>query len=326
MKKVFLKKLILTLVTFLCLLQLNAQVSWTKVTEGYGELPKGFELYFTNDSLDGQPFKAWYAIADLKNKELIFTTDTTQNRRLTPNAYYTKNDKPLLVVNTSFFSYETNSSLNLVIKDGEMVGFNQHNTKLKGKDSLLYRHAFTGVLGISKKGKADIAWAFTDSNAKYPVVAQQPILFYKDSVQQINVADLKRSVPGKKLKKWKQETAVGGGPVLVQNGVLQISNNEELKFSGEGLNDKHPRTLMGYTANNKLIVMVIQGRMPGIAMGASLVQEAKLMQQLGCLEALNLDGGGSSCMLVNGKETIVPSSKGEQRSVPAVFIIKQKSK
>lgn len=318
--------MLLFLAAFLFFINVSAQVNWTKVNEGYGVLPTGFELYSTGDSLDGQPFKAWYAIADLKNKDLIFTTDTTQNRRLTPKQFYTKNENPLLVVNTSFFSYETNRSLNLVVKDGKMVGFNQHNAKLKGKDSLLYRHAFTGVLGISKKRNADVAWAFTDSASRYPLVAQQPIPYFNSGVKEINYANLKEKYPDKKLKKWKQETAVGGGPVLVQNGLLQISNNEEVKFEGKAINDKHPRTLMGYTADDKLIVMVIQGRMEGIAMGASLIQEARLMQQLGCLEALNLDGGGSSCMLVNGRETIVPSSKGEQRAVPTVFIIKQKNK
>lgn len=318
--------MLLSLAAFLFFSQISAQVKWEKITEGFGILPAGFELYATSDSLDGQPFKAWYAIADLKNKDLIFTTDTTQKRRLTPDAFYLKNDNPLLVVNTSFFSFETNRSLNLIVKDGKMVAFNQHNAKLKGKDSLLYRHAFTGVLGISKKRKADIAWAFTDSSAKYPLATQQAIPFYKDAIDEINKTDLKKSLPANKFKKWKNETAVGGGPVLVQNGIIQISNNEELKFDGKAITDKHPRTLMGYTADHKLIVMVIQGRMEGIAMGATLTQEASLMQQLGCVEALNLDGGGSSCMLINGKETIVPSSKGEQRSIPAVFIIKQKNK
>lgn len=78
---------------------------------------------------------------------------------------------------------------------------------------------------------------------------------------------------------------------------------------------------MGYTGDGYLIIMAIQGRLPGIAEGATLEQEAKLLKDLGCIEALNLDGGGSSCMLVNGKETITPSSKGLQRPVPAVFII-----
>lgn len=67
--------------------------------------------------------------------------------------------------------------------------------------------------------------------------------------------------------------------------------------------------------------MVIEGRHPGIAEGATLTQEARLFKDIGCIEALNLDGGGSSCMLVNGKETIKPSDKVGQRPVPAVFLI-----
>ena len=127
------------------------------------------------------------------------------------------------------------------------------------------------------------------------------------------------------FEKWKMQTAVGGGPVLLQEGKIRITNNEELKFAGKAINDKHPRTAMGYTKDNKLIILVIEGRNPGIAEGATLTQEAQILKDLGCREALNLDGGGSSCMLVNGKETIKPSDKEGQRSVPAVFLIKQKN-
>lgn len=135
----------------------------------------------------------------------------------------------------------------------------------------------------------------------------------------------KTSVPQHRgFEKWKMKTAIGGGPVLVQNGEIKITNNEELKFGGNAINDKHPRTAMGYTADNKLIILVVQGRFPGIAEGASLTQEAQILKELGCVEALNLDGGGSSCMLVNGKETIQPSDKTGQRAVPAVFLIQNK--
>jgi exopolysaccharide biosynthesis protein len=48
------------------------------------------------------------------------------------------------------------------------------------------------------------------------------------------------------------------------------------------------------------------------------------MLDLGCVEAMNLDGGGSSCMLVNGKETIKPSDKEGQRPVPAVLAIQRR--
>ena len=119
------------------------------------------------------------------------------------------------------------------------------------------------------------------------------------------------------------KTAIGGGPVLLQAGKIFITNNEEQKFIGKAISDAHPRTCMGYTNDGKLIVMVVQGRFANAA-GATLTQEAKLLQKLGCVEALNLDGGGSSCMLINGIETIKPSDKEGERPAPAVFIINQK--
>jgi exopolysaccharide biosynthesis protein len=80
---------------------------------------------------------------------------------------------------------------------------------------------------------------------------------------------------------------------------------------------------MGYTRDGRLIILVIQGRTPGVAAGATLLQEAQILLQLGCYEALNLDGGGSTCMLVNGKETVHPSDKEGERPIPAVFLIKR---
>jgi exopolysaccharide biosynthesis protein len=122
--------------------------------------------------------------------------------------------------------------------------------------------------------------------------------------------------------KWKVRTALGGGPVLVQKNEVSITNNEELKFAGKAINDRHPRTAMGYTKDNKLIVFVCEGRAENAA-GLSLIELAKVMKEIGCIEALNLDGGGSSCMLINGKETNIPSSKGVQRQIPSVFLIKK---
>jgi exopolysaccharide biosynthesis protein len=70
-----------------------------------------------------------------------------------------------------------------------------------------------------------------------------------------------------------------------------------------------------------MILLVVQGRMPGIAAGASLNNLAEIMLNLNCVKAMNLDGGGSSTLLVNGKETIKPSDAGGQRPVPAVLVI-----
>jgi exopolysaccharide biosynthesis protein len=307
----------------------QAQLKWINVDSAFQPLPANFHVYKTTDSMDGKPFIAYYAEAKLKDKQLNFTTDTTYKRRLTPKQFFEKNNNPILVVNTTFFSFATNQNLNVVIKAGKMVGYNVHTIAGKGKDTFTYRHPLTGAIGISKKRKADIAWLFTDSARKYAIAFERNPEVIKDSSATISkyrfVPELHHLPKMEKHRgikdKWKMETAVGGGPVLVQEGKIKITNNEELKFGGKAIDDKHPRTCMGYTNDSRLIVMVIQGRFPGIAEGATLTQQAQLLVDLGCVEALNLDGGGSSCMLINGKETIQPSDK-VQRAVPAVFIIK----
>jgi exopolysaccharide biosynthesis protein len=137
-------------------------------------------------------------------------------------------------------------------------------------------------------------------------------------------AVFERSAVSVPLKKWKMQTAVSGGPVLVQNGKVKVTNNEEWKFAGKAINDKHPRTAMGYTADGRLIILVVEGRAPGRAEGTTLTQTAEMLVSIGCVEALNLDGGGSSCLLVNGKETIRPSDKEGQRAIPGIFYISNK--
>ncbi len=311
-----------------------AQVNWKNVDSIFGSLPSSVHVYTTNDAIEGKPNIAYYVIADLKDRKLNFTTDTTCKRRFTPQQFYEKNQQPLLVVNGTFFDFASNRNLNAVIKEGKLISYNVHTTALKGKDTLMYMHTFRSAIGISKKRKADVAWLYTDSVAKYSYASQQPPAPLKDSFPFFSYPiksfkytyQLHSNKYQRRFHKWKIQTAIAGGPALIQNGKIAISNNEERMFMGKAIDDKHPRTAMGYTADGKLIILVVQGRMPGIAEGASLTQLAKLLLDLDCVEALNLDGGGSSCMLVNGKETIKPSDKEGQRPVPGVFIIQTKNK
>ncbi|MBM3915724.1 MAG: phosphodiester glycosidase family protein [Sphingomonadales bacterium] len=315
---------------FALIFKASSQVRWTLVDSLYQPLPSGVHVYRTNDPIEGKPNIAYYVSAKLKDRSLAFLADTTSKRRLTPSGFYQKNQEPLLVVNTSFFSFTTHQNLNLVINEGQTLAYHVHAIAGKGADTLTWRHPVGSALGIYKNRRADVAWQFTDSSARYPLAFQQPVKPFKDSVATharksffAAMATQQGAAQTRPLPAaWKVQIAVGGGPVLVQNGQIRIANNEELKFAGKAIADKHPRTAMGYTANGELIVLVAEGRFPGRAEGLTLTQTAQLLQEIGCIEALNLDGGGSSCMLINGKETIKPSDKEGQRAVPGVFIIK----
>lgn len=302
----------------------NAQTKWINLDALYQPLPASFHVYKSVDSLDGKPNIMYYAIAGLKDKNLQFTTDTTYKRRLTPDQFYQKNNAPLLVVNCAFFSFATDQNLNIVMKDGKLLGYNEQTIPAKGHDTLTYFHSFFGAIGISKKRNADIAWVYTDSSKRFPYAVETPVHFFRDSAIDLNFKSVKNKINNHShFSKWKMKTAIGGGPVLLQNDEIKITNNEERKFAGKAINNHEPRTAIGYTKDQKLIILVCEGRSDSAA-GLTLTQLAKIFKDLNCVEALNLDGGGSSCLLINGKETNTPSSKGVQRPVPSVFLIEKK--
>ncbi|HEY4151422.1 MAG TPA: phosphodiester glycosidase family protein [Chitinophagaceae bacterium] len=308
-----------------------SQRVWTKCDSLYGPLPASVHVYRSTDTIGGKPSIAYYVEAGLKDRALDFTAEAHDTVRRTPAQYFRQLDSPLLVVNASFFDVKTGATINTVVKGGQMVAWNRHSIPGHGKDTLLYHHALGGAIGISKKRRADVAWLYSDSSLRWPIAFEQKPYYYKDSLSRVSrfyfVPELhhlpKREKRRGILDRWKMQTAVGGGPVLLQKGEIAITNNEEYRFPGKAINDRHPRTAMGYTRDGKLIVLAIEGRFPGVAEGADLVQEATILKDLGCYEALNLDGGGSSCLLVNGKETIKPSDKGGERRVPAVFVIRE---
>ncbi len=109
--------------------------------------------------------------------------------------------------------------------------------------------------------------------------------------------------------------AMGGNPNLVDNGFI----SRDVDGSGAFF-ERASRTAVGATANGKLLVVVVDGRQPGYSRGMTLRELAELMQTLGAVNALNLDGGGSSTMVVNGLVANRPSD-GRERSVSNALVV-----
>ncbi|MCR6720712.1 MAG: phosphodiester glycosidase family protein [Chitinophagaceae bacterium] len=306
---------------------LQAQLRWQRVDSLFGELPASVQVYRSYDSVAGEPGIAYYLKANLRDRDLIFTTDTTDGRRLTPDQFQQRHPDAIAIMNCSFFSFETNRNLGLVMRDGKLLAYNVHNIFQK-KDSN-YRYVLAGSFGINRKRKPDVAWVFTDSSTNKVRAWQNYVLSKTITGKKVkvNMREIRQTLDRSagKPKRWRMQTAVAGGPVLVQDGRVAVYNNEELKFAGKAIDDRHPRTAVGYTGDGHVIFLVVEGRRTGLAAGATLTQLAQMLVELGCVEALNLDGGGSSSLLVNGRETIKPSDKeGKQRPIPAILLIKKR--
>ncbi|NLL98596.1 MAG: phosphodiester glycosidase family protein, partial [Tepidanaerobacter sp.] len=107
---------------------------------------------------------------------------------------------------------------------------------------------------------------------------------------------------------------LGGGAVLVENGQIP-------KVFSHDVPGTHPRTAIGFTADKKTIIMVVVDGRQAQSRGMTQQELAELMLSLGAYDALNLDGGGSSTMVVKPFDEIQPRvvnspSGGVQRLIP----------
>jgi exopolysaccharide biosynthesis protein len=123
--------------------------------------------------------------------------------------------------------------------------------------------------------------------------------------------------------KWENvKHIISGGPYLVKDNEIFIDMTAQRLQSIGGRN---PRTAIGYTKDNDLIFVTADGR-EGSSIGLTLVELAKLMQSLGCTNAINLDGGGSTVMYVNGQIVNHPQQTGGIALSNALVISKKTTK
>lgn len=85
-----------------------------------------------------------------------------------------------------------------------------------------------------------------------------------------------------------QNLVGGGAHILYSNGGRQVYNDT----------DRHPRTMAGFTADRKVYLIVVDGRQPDYSVGMTIDELSLVIGSLGVSYALNLDGGGSSTMVL----------------------------
>lgn len=109
--------------------------------------------------------------------------------------------------------------------------------------------------------------------------------------------------------------SVGGFPLLVKDGSVVA------KKCAEAICGRHPRTGVGVTADGRLLLITVDGRRRGHSVGMTLTEFAREFERLGATWALNLDGGGSSTMVVRGKVVNRPSDRSGERRVSSAILV-----
>lgn len=113
--------------------------------------------------------------------------------------------------------------------------------------------------------------------------------------------------------------AVGGGPWLVRDGKVAVDGEEEGFPVEEFVTKRHPRTAAGITASGELLLLTVDGRQPH-SRGMSLPELADYMVKQGAVQAINLDGGGSTTMVVDNLYVNAPSDH-EPRAVADALLV-----
>lgn len=111
----------------------------------------------------------------------------------------------------------------------------------------------------------------------------------------------------------KLENAIAGGPMLLRDGQRFIDSDNQ-GFKDDVTQNRAPRTALGRTAEGDYLFVTVDGRQKTSA-GATLEELSDLMKELGCKDAMNLDGGGSTFMNILGVGVTRSSDKAGERPV-----------
>lgn len=292
---------------------------WSDVTADYGELPEYIRIFKAPSKLLEVNAVAYIAKVDLKKRSFeVWGLDAPDlqgcNEPLqTPSQIYEAKGKPSVVINAGYFYLDGGKSYSssLEVSEGKLLS---PNINYASRDWVTVYYPTRGAFIEHADGTYEAAWTYWNSSAHY--IYDKPA---KNSWDAKPLQIPNATFPSKG-KVFEAKNAIGGAPVLIKDGVIKNTYKEEMiEIMAD---ERHPRTAIGVTKDKHLILFVCEGRgmtegVPGYTTG----EVAQIMSDLGCVEALNLDGGGSTLMLVNGKEMLKPSD-GHQRSVGSCVYVK----
>ena len=127
-------------------------------------------------------------------------------------------------------------------------------------------------------------------------------------------------------KLWSYKLDITNGvPQLIKNGKIEFTWEQE-KAGKSFVEARHPRTAVAKMRDGKFLMVTVDGRQPGVSVGMNLSELAEYLLSLGAVDAMNLDGGGSTTMFLDGKVVNKPSDKEGERKVGDAILVTLRKK
>ncbi|HAN39867.1 MAG TPA: hypothetical protein DCQ29_13265 [Chitinophagaceae bacterium] len=279
--------------------------------------PTGIQVYQFDTTYMGRTTKAFCVAFDSRNTNLEFKPVMAATAT-TPTAFY--NAEPGVVyacINGGFFS--GNQSFSTV----------KYNNTVSAPNVKALTRTFNGnntsyfptraAFGVNSTGAPSAAWIYHVGTGN-DLIYSYPI----PSPNALNVAP--QAIPTANFPAggtiWNTTSAIGGSPMLVYDNAIRITDSEEL-ISVNNTTDR-PRSAIGHTSNGIIVLLAVEGDNSPTYPGINLNNLANMLKDLGCTYAINLDGGGSTSMVVGGTRTVRPGDGGNERGVISAVIIKRK--
>lgn len=293
----------------------------------------GIEVFETTDQIEGKNFHAWYAVAELNGGEMEFGTNV-------PSSVATIDDQAAsfygdcyLMVNGGYFASgsHTGIAINNFVATGS-INNQRGSIRQSDPESQETYPTTRGIFSVTSNGVADVCWANGSADNginyfNYPVPSMKGEAKYPSSAAKWSSADFCQVLP---------RAAISAAPVLLKDGKCPFDFTLTIKGDGyyytnfEFLADDIfgpevycDRTALGVTGDGKIVFFICDGRISS-SPGITLLQLARVMKGLGCVSALNLDGGGSTGMVVGDTRLGDTTNGGNRKVMSTVGLFRKK--
>ena len=274
---------------------------WTKLS--HESLPAEIGLYETTGKLNGRNFHAWYAVADV--------TGSVELRVSVPDAKATIDKQSAsfggdcyVMTNAGYFY--SSDHVGIAVVDSRSIGYipdMRGSLRTQDAEYQVMYHATRGIFGVGADGKPGVYWTGTNGSNYY---YDRPLPSVRGEAKYGGVST---SNPAKPLG-WSPHYAISAGPVLLKDGKCPfdftltekgteyyLNNYEIIPYDIFGPTVSPDRTAVGHLADGRVVLFICDGRIAASG-GATLTQLARILRGIGCTDALNLDSGGSTGMMV----------------------------
>ena len=248
------------------------------------------------------PLKAWVAKVNLNTPDIQVRvlSSSDKDRKNTPMEFLNQSNARI-VINGGYFrsGKDPAQHVGLLKTSGVLEEPASHSVYRDSERYFVTRGAF----GIGNNGLPDIAWSSTNNDS----------IFEWALPQKNRPGNPSRYLDFKLSSHWDMRDAIHAGPILVHSNKINITVEEEVFFNTP-VAGIQPRSAIGYSKEGYLIMMVVDGRQAD-SRGVYLEELATMMMEFNCDEAINLDGGGSSCIVADNRLLNRPVGRNNQREI-----------